>query len=249
MLLDLAIQAAGAIPVPVGTVAPGDVAPNDVDGWAERPDALDLERRSPRGPGEPEWPEIAAPGVAVRTEAGELQEIPTAELIEAAGELAARMATAPTAGNIWVSARPLDDPMERLLMAWALPTGAAVVLEPRPGSLVPTAAWARPTVFAGDAAEIDALVAAAETYRSPFPRRWLRRLRRSSAPVPPFDRLRTVVLCHDRRLSEPAFAFLRERGVRILRLSFDPRSTADAATWRTSYNIEALGDDTLGGDT
>jgi hypothetical protein len=58
---------------------------------------------------------------------------------------------------VLVSCRPLADPGERALLAWATLAGAALVLEPDPASLVATAAWARPTLFAGTVAEIAAL--------------------------------------------------------------------------------------------
>ena len=45
------------------------------------------------------------------------------------------------------------DPAERFLLAWATAAGAAILLEPEPAHYVPTAVWARPTIFAGTAAD------------------------------------------------------------------------------------------------
>ena len=63
----------------------------------------------------------------------------------------------PEIRDILVSGRPLSDPAEHRLLAWATLTGAAILFEPDPAAYVPAAAWARPTVFQGTAAEIAAL--------------------------------------------------------------------------------------------
>lgn len=240
VLLDLAIQALGAVPVPVARQAEG-VAPEPaegVDGWLEPPAVLDLERRPPR---ETVWPEglpvVPAPGVAVRDPDGSMREVSSRELSAAARELGERIrgregdpsedrrAGGTRPRDIVVSARSLDDPEERLLLAWALRSGAAVVLEPRREDHVATARWVRPTVFAGDVGEVEALARAAESYRSPPLRRLGRRLRKwwgSKLREPrPLDRLRTVLLRSseaDRRLPEALRRDWERRGVDILRI-------------------------------
>lgn len=90
------------------------------------------------------------------------------------------------------------DPAERFLLAWATVAGAAVLLEPEPSSYVPTAVWARPTVFAGTAPDRARLREAAGRGRR-------RRL--------PFGRLRAV-LGTDGALPEEEKSFWEERGVK-----------------------------------
>lgn len=240
VLLDLAIQAAGAVSVPMEVGSSEAVSGEDVEAWVEPPELLDPERPAPR---EAVWPEglpVDPPGgVVVRDADGAPREISAAELSAAARELADRIRDGqgresgsrprpPSHGvpsrDIVVSARPLDDPGERRLLAWALRTGAAVVLEPSRESHVATARWVRPTVFAGDGAEVEALARAAETYRSPFPRRlgrWLRRrVGREAAPALPFDRLHTVLVRNPAAatLSESRARAWEDRGVRVLGL-------------------------------
>jgi hypothetical protein len=64
------------------------------------------------------------------------------------------------AREIVVAARPLAEPGVRLLLAWALTTGAPVALEPDldPEILATTAQWIRPTLFAGTTPERRALL-------------------------------------------------------------------------------------------
>jgi hypothetical protein len=76
--------------------------------------------------------------------------------------------------------------------------GAALLLEPDPGSLVGSAAWARPTLFAGTAEELGRFALAA------------RRQRRSR-----FRRLRAALVAEAGPLSAEEEAFWRERGVLI----------------------------------
>jgi len=235
VLLDLAIQAAGAVPVPVSPRSSewasesAPERPEGMDGWVEPPAVLDPERPAPR---EAVWPEglpVDPPaGVGVREPGGAVREISAPALAAAARELAQRIGSRERdvpSREIVVSARPLDNPEERLLLAWALRTGAAVVLEPRPESHVVTARWVRPTVFAGDVTEVVALGREAESYRSPPLRRlgrWLRRRWGGEAPgALPFDRLGTVLLrpsVADRELPEALVRDWERRGVRFLRI-------------------------------
>jgi len=186
-----------------------------------RPSVLEVERSAPR---EAPWPEVTPGGVVVgeADESGP-RELSSAELLATAHRLGREID--PVAGeaqesrtrrgrDIVVSARSLADSGERSLLAWALLAGAAVVLEPRSGAHVATATWARPTVFAGSAAEVEALARAATAYRSPFARRLLRRLLRRP-PARPFDRLHTVLL-REGEVPEKIEREWRQRGARIL---------------------------------
>ncbi len=100
--------------------------------------------------------------------AGPFEEVALTLVAAAADRFAARLAEArcpPRARRaarreILVLPRPLHHPGGRLLAAWALAAGAALVLEPEPKHLTATALWVRPTVFAGDPGEVAALRAA-----------------------------------------------------------------------------------------
>ena len=236
VLLDLAIQAAGAMPVPVSPRSSETAPewPEGIDARVEPPAVLDPERPAPRRTVWPEGlPVEPPPGVAVRDPDGSLREISSEELSAAARELEDRIAAARSGApppdrdsrEIVVSAYPLDGPEERRLLAWALRVGAAVVLEPRREAHVATARWVRPTVFAGDAAEVEALARAAEAYRSPPLRRLGRWLRRRFGGEPreplPFDRLGTVLLRSSEAgpaLPETLVEDWERRGVRFLRI-------------------------------
>lgn len=89
------------------------------------------------------------------------------------------------------------------MLAWATLAGAAVVLEPDPALRVATAAWVRPTVFHGSAAEIVAL------------RAWVEKERGKRLP---FRRLRTVLVSGGGTLAAEDAAFWRGRGVRVGRV-------------------------------
>jgi len=99
------------------------------------------------------------------------------------------------------------DRAERLLLSWATVAGAALLLEPEPAHLVPTAVWARPTLFAGTAADLARLRAAVEEDEAGF--KLFKRRRRL-----PFGRLRSV-LGTEGELSVEARAFWEERGVGV----------------------------------
>lgn len=235
VLLDLAIQAAGAVSVPASPRSPewasesAPERPEGMDGWVEPPGVLDPERPAPRAAVWPGGlPADPPAGVGVREPDGAVREISAPALAAAARELAQRIGSRERdipSREIVVSARPLEDPEERLLLAWALQTGAAVVLEPRPESHVVTARWVRPTVFAGGVTEVVALAREAESYRSPPLRRlgrWLRRRWGGEASgALPFDRLGTVLLRPSLAGEDLPEALVRDwerRGVRFLRI-------------------------------
>lgn len=231
VLLDLAIQAAGAVSVPVSARSSESAPerPEGVDGWVEPPAVLDPERPAPRGAVWPEGlPADPPAGVGVREPDGAVREISAPALAAAARELARRIGSRERdipSREIVVSARPLENPEERSLLTWALRTGAAVVLEPRTESHVVTARWVRPTVFAGEADEVAALAREAESYRSPPLRRlgrWLRRRWTGGASgALPFDRLHTVLLrpsVTGQELPEALVRAWERRGVRFLRI-------------------------------
>src|SRR6185295_5492287 len=111
--------------------------------------------------------------------------------------------------DIVVLSGPLEIPEERAMLSWATVAGAAVVLEPNPALRVATAAWVRPTVFHGTAAEVAAL----RTWVEKEKRGWLRR-----RPRLPFRRLRTVLLTGAEALPLEEEAFWADRGVRVARI-------------------------------
>lgn len=169
VILDLAIQAAGLVPAPNG----------------EREDAFWIERR----------------GLEIEITPGShppLSGWTGAEIVAAGERLQGEIGEA-GGRQIVVLGGPLEDPLERTMMAWATLSGAAVVLEPEPALRAATAAWVRPTVFHGTPGEIADLRARAGKARKG-------RL--------PFRRLRTVVVAGTLPAEEAAF--WRERGVRTL---------------------------------
>lgn len=135
VILDLAIQAAGLVSMPL----PGR---GEEPLWIE---PLPLESASrgalPREPG----------GVVTRT--GEW----TAAELTAAGERLREVIQPQGKREIVVLGGSLQDPVERTMLAWATLEGAAVVLEPNPALRAATAAWVRPTVFHGSPEEIAGL--------------------------------------------------------------------------------------------
>lgn len=131
VILDLAVQAAGLVPVPVSGPVP--------EGWGER---FEIDPPSPgplfqRSPGEAAMPDLAAMAERVQAEIGPPPRQGAREIVVLSG--------------------PLDRPEERAMLSWATVAGAAVVLEPNPAYRVATAAWVRPTVFHGTAEEIAVL--------------------------------------------------------------------------------------------
>ncbi|HVT14964.1 MAG TPA: hypothetical protein VHQ90_02135 [Thermoanaerobaculia bacterium] len=137
------------------------------------------------------------------------------DLLSLAGHVAGEVATPPAgevaAGrDIVVCCRPLAEPGARAVLSWAAVAGAAVVLEPDPANLVATAAWARPTVFHGSAAELASLRRRIERKagaRWSLPRRRLAGL--------PWGRLRAVLLDDPEALGGGEGDFWRRAGARI----------------------------------
>ena len=199
--------AAGAPPALAGEVA-------GPSGGGERPAAvvgapgvlvLHLARDEPS---EREAPPPSAPwrgGPVLVAEGAGWREIAQTDLVAGAVELAARLAP----GRPWrrgrevlVLPRPLADPAGRRLAAWALAAGAALALEPDRGNLAAAAAWVRPTVFAGDPAEVAALRAVVEP----------RRRRRRGLPL---RRLHTVAVLGGAPPPAAERAFWTGRGVAV----------------------------------
>ncbi len=132
-------------------------------------------------------------------------------LLAAAHALRTALPAAP-GRDVAVLAAPLAGPA-RLLLAWAVLAGAALVLEPEPAALAATAAWARPTVFLGDAAAAAAL--RARVPREALLARLGRRLGLRRRPALPFGRLRALVVSGP-PLPEGEAAFWSARGVALL---------------------------------
>ncbi|HEX7182656.1 MAG TPA: hypothetical protein VF756_12500 [Thermoanaerobaculia bacterium] len=199
VVLDLAIQAAGR------TSAPQSGAFPDPSGSMKAPiPPWDDDAVPPAWEGEPPEPG----GALVRAPGGEPVDLPQSSLIRMAEDLQSRLPLLPAgAREILVLAGPLERPEERALLSWATVAGAALLLEPDPGSLVGTAVWARPTVFAGTMEEAVRLRQAVERQG----RRWFRRRSRL-----PFGRLRAVVVTDSQSVASEEEAFWNERGVGLL---------------------------------
>ena len=196
--LDLAIQAAGLVSVPVtdlaklkgarawagpgGTAGPEGLEHVSLPSW-DSARAADL-------------PDRPAGGVLV-----EGREVGQEELVAAAERM--QESIGGEGREIVVAGRSPERWPDRVLFAWATLSGAALLLAPDPASLVASAIWARPTVFQGTPAELKALRLAVEQEKAPF---WDRREDRL-----PFGRLR-VVLCEE--LAEEERRFWEGRGVR-----------------------------------
>lgn len=105
---------------------------------------------------------------------------------------------------------------ERGMLAWATIAGAVVLLEGDPEARIPSAAWARVTLFHGTARELGQLRQIVEEDRRG---RWTGRLLgRKDRPRLPFGRLRTLVLAGPEPLPVEDRGFWEARGVRILDL-------------------------------
>ena len=109
--------------------------------------------------------------------------------------------------EIVVTGGRLEDPAVRRLLSWTLLSGAALVLEDDAATAVATAAWARPTVFQGDARELAALRKAVEEVSG--------RSRRQL----PFGRLHTLLVLGEEELASGDCGFWQERGVHLARLA------------------------------
>jgi hypothetical protein len=151
--------------------------------------------------------QAAGQTVTVRGPGGQVMALTDSALAQAA-EAISRELPARSGREILVLGGALDAPATRALLSWATVEGAALLLEHDPGSLVGSAVWARPTLFAGAAAEIAGLRRAAERQE----KGWLNRLRKQRRR--PFSRLHTV-LSTDASLPPEDAIFWRDRGVNV----------------------------------
>lgn len=193
--LDLAVQAAGLIAVPLSEGQPGQVAVAGkavaLPSWeeAERGGADEPERLTQGG--------MVAGGIEISSE----------ELAVAAERLEIPAVATGDARDVLVLGGFAGSWPERLVLSWATVTGAALLFEPHAPSFVQTAVWARVTVFAGTAADLVLLRAAVERDEAAF-RIFGRKRRR------PLGRLRAVaVTAGDLPVEERSF--WAERGVSI----------------------------------
>jgi hypothetical protein len=178
VMLDLAIQAAGLVSTPV----------------SERGDEPLWIEPSPPGPASRPAPGREPGGVVVRT-----GEWTAAELV-AAGERLREVIQPRKKREIVILGGPLQDPVERTMLAWATLAGAAVVLEPNPALRAATAAWVRPTVFHGSPQEITELRRSVKVRKGRLP----------------FRRLRMVLATGEMAAEDEAF--WRGQGVRVGRI-------------------------------
>jgi len=189
--LDLAIQAAGLVSVPV--TDPAEAPGRGARRWAK--DIKD-EKDSKDGKDLPEAGGVVVAGPRVVSQ----------EEMVAAAERIQETAGSGREREIVVIGRSPELWIDRVFLAWATLYGAAILLASDPSSLVGSAVWARPTLFHGTAAEIAALRRAVEQERPPF---WDRKRDRL-----PFGRLRTV-LWSGGGPPEEERRFWEGRGVRI----------------------------------
>lgn len=148
----------------------------------------------------------ASAGVLVEDN-GSARRLAAADLAREAGRLAQAIGLAAKRGpaparDITVLGMPLDRPVARLTLAWALTAGAAMVTEPDAAALSATATWARPTVLAAGASDLERWTDLARQGRGG---------RRS-----PFGRLRAWLVAGGEPLPEGLAGFWRERGVAIV---------------------------------
>lgn len=197
MALDLAIQAAGLVAVPVTDLADAKQA----RAWAgpggtAGPEGLEHVSL-------PSWDSAKPVDLPDRPAGGALvdgREVAQEELVAEAERWQERIGG--EGREIVVAGRPPERWPDRALFSWATLSGAALILAPDPSSLVASAIWARPTVFQGTPAELKALRVAVEQEKPPFWDRGDDRL--------PFGRLR-LVLCEE--LAEEERSFWEGRGV------------------------------------
>ncbi|HJX26680.1 MAG TPA: hypothetical protein VJ885_02115 [Thermoanaerobaculia bacterium] len=190
--LDLAVQAAGLVAVPLAEGQQGrvDIAGEAValPSWeeAERAGAPEPERLT-RGGVVADGSEVSAEELAAAAERLEIPAVGARDILVLGG----------FAGS-WP---------ERLLLSWGTVTGAALLFEPHAPSFVQTAVWARATVFAGTAADLVLLRAAVERDEAGF--RVFGRKRRQ-----PLGRLRAVAVTTGDLPAEER-PFWSERGVLV----------------------------------
>lgn len=205
--LDLAIQAAGLVSVPV--TDPEEGARRGATAWTDQGGGS-----SPlggRGLGMGGGQEGGVSGAVVIGEKDAVL-LSSDELITAGARI--QQALAPGKGReIAVLGGSPELWPNRALFAWATVYGAALVLAPTPDSLVSSAVWARPTLFLGTAAEVAALRRALERERPPF---WARKGGRLT-----FGRLRTVIWSAAEAPSGTDLQFWERRGVRVAESPFN----------------------------
>lgn len=124
-------------------------------------------------------------------------------------------ASAPQVRDVVVVHGPSGDIVAALMFAWSVRTGAALMVEPDPARWPLALVWARPTVVAGSAADLDRLAERLQRLeREPW------RLRRRLGPL---GRARAVVRIGEpepdsagwwRRLELPMLAFDRRGAAR-----------------------------------
>ena len=239
VVLDIALRRAGldAVPVAEGELAPAAAAAG-AGAWAEPVDpddripgaeapaglprlAVDLSPPQGGSGGPPTTPG----GAVVGSRQGSVRHLAAAAVARAGQDFADSLGRPATGRReVVVLHRSLALAEERAAFAWALAAGAALVLEPHPQAAVATAAWARPTVFWGEAASVSALVAQGAR---PGLRDRLRRMA-GRPPLLPFGRLRTVLVAGEP--GDELRRLCRERGVRLLSLSSGaPRDGGEGA--------------------
>jgi hypothetical protein len=224
--LDLALQAAGLIslPIPADLSAPALAAvllAQGVEAWIEPAGSeprelpsgiprLELSAWREEGPSGLGGSRVPLPAPPRRPPGGAIlgdgSELSAADLVSAAQALEALLfpeGPARRGREILVSFRPLAHPVERQLLAWATWTGAAVLFEADRSTGPVSAVWARPTLFHGDAQDLAVLRRAVSRRRWRWPGRRL-----------PFGRLHTILLDGD--LAAEDRSFWEERGVRLL---------------------------------
>lgn len=212
LLLDLAVQAAGLVAVPRREGPQGRQGQQgQVEIAGETLVLPSWEEAERAGVAVPAPERLAGGGVAVHGPRGE--KVLSQEELGAAAGLLGQEIPDPPAGqrHVVVLGGFPGDPAERSLLSWATVEAAAILLEPEPAHSVPTAIWARPTVFAGTAADLARLREAVERDEAGFRifrRRIFGRRRRL-----PFGRLRAV-LGTDGELPAEEKAFWEERGAR-----------------------------------
>jgi hypothetical protein len=158
-----------------------------------------------------------AQAVVVTDAAGRWCALPQPELMAAVARVETVMGAPPVhrrrsrRREILVAGWPLQQWPARLLTAWAITAGAALVLEADPARRQGTVLWARPTVFYGGGADLAALRHHVE---ATAPR--ARRRHRSRTPALPLGRLRTLFQPDPPAPAEAAF--WQQRGARLLQL-------------------------------
>jgi hypothetical protein len=240
LALDLALQTAGLISIPLSAdlsgpafaaaldargaevwIEPGGSEPRELPAALSRWALSAWSEEGPSGLGgsrSPISPSPRLPAGSVVLEDG--RELTAADLVAAARALDALLSPATSARRgreILVSFRPLADPAERPLLAWATWTGAALLLESDRATGPASAVWARPTLFRGDAHDLAVLRRAASG----------RRLRWPGRPRLPFGRLRTILMDGD--LSREDRDFWEGRGVRLVEMLDFPSCSAPSA--------------------